>query len=55
MIRLYRLRRAGELLRAGRTVTETAYLVGFDSLTYFGHCYREHYQMTPTEFGSQLV
>ena len=55
LIRAYRLRRAGELLRAGKSVTETAYSVGFESVTYFGQCFREQYQVTPTEFVNQLV
>jgi DNA-binding response OmpR family regulator/nitrogen-specific signal transduction histidine kinase len=55
LIRMYRLRRAGELLRGGMTVTETAYSVGFESLTYFGQCFKEHYHITPTEFVNQIV
>lgn len=50
LIRTYRLRRAGEFLRAGRTMTDVAYSVGFDSVTYFGKCFKEQYQMTPSEF-----
>lgn len=55
LIRTYRLRRGSELLRSGKTVTETAYSVGFESVAYFGQCFREQYQMTPTEFANQLV
>ena len=55
LIRTYRLRRGRELLQSGKTVTETAYTVGFESVTYFGHCFKEQYQMTPTEFISRIV
>ncbi|GAB3641436.1 ATP-binding protein [Spirosoma arcticum] len=55
LIRTYRLRRGRELLQSGKTVTETAYTVGFESVTYFGHCFKEQYQMTPTEFISRTV
>lgn len=37
------------------TVTETAYGVGFDNVTYFGKCFKEQYQMTPTEFINQTA
>ncbi len=50
LIRTYRLRRGSELLRSGKTVTETAYSVGFESVTYFGQCFKDEYRMTPTEF-----
>ncbi len=50
LIRAYRLRRAGEMLRAGKTVTDTTYSVGFESLTYFGYCFKEQYGVTPSEF-----
>lgn len=55
LIRTYRLRRGRQLLESGKTVTETAYTVGFESVTYFGHCFKEQYQMTPTEFISRTV
>ncbi|MBD2752345.1 ATP-binding protein [Spirosoma validum] len=55
LIRTYRLRRGSELLRSGKTVTETAYSVGFESVTYFGQCFKEVYQMTPTEFINQYT
>ncbi|RRB07823.1 hybrid sensor histidine kinase/response regulator transcription factor [Larkinella rosea] len=50
LIRNYRLKRATYFLREGFTSTETAYRVGFDSPAYFTKCFRELYQMTPTEF-----
>ncbi|WP_170299079.1 hybrid sensor histidine kinase/response regulator transcription factor [Larkinella terrae] len=50
VIRNYRLKRAVYYLRQGLTSSETAYQVGFDSPAYFTKCFRELYQMTPTEF-----
>ena len=49
-IRSYRLKRATELLQQGIPSSETAYRVGFESPAYFTKCFREAYQMTPTEF-----
>lgn len=50
LIRTHRLRRATELLRAGHSVAETAYLVGFDHPSNFATAFKEMYQQTPTEF-----
>lgn len=50
LIRNYRLNRATELLKEGVTISETAYKVGFNSLAYFSKCFRDVYQMTPSEF-----
>ncbi|WP_345265451.1 hybrid sensor histidine kinase/response regulator transcription factor [Nibrella viscosa] len=50
LIRRYRLRRATELLRSGRNVSETAYLVGYDSPSHFAAIFKEFYQQTPSEF-----
>ncbi|WP_080055047.1 hybrid sensor histidine kinase/response regulator transcription factor [Spirosoma aerolatum] len=53
-IRAYRLRRATDFLSQGYTSSETAYRVGFDSPAYFSKCFREAYQLTPTEFAAQI-
>ena len=50
LIRYYRLHKASDLLRAGHNVSETAYLVGFETPAYFGHCFKDYYQITPSEF-----
>jgi signal transduction histidine kinase/DNA-binding response OmpR family regulator len=49
-IRLYRLRRAVQLLQAGHSVSETAYQIGFDNPSYFATAFKEHYQKTPSEY-----
>ncbi|WP_185731524.1 ATP-binding protein [Larkinella rosea] len=49
-IRNYRLRKAAGLLKAGYPVSETAYLVGFDSPSYFGQCFKELFALSPSEY-----
>lgn len=50
VIRQYRLRKAVELLRLGHPASETAYLVGFESPSYFTRVFREFYQQTPMDY-----
>jgi len=50
LIRQYRLRKAAELLRTGRNVSETADLTGFSTPSHFATVFKEAYQQTPTEF-----
>lgn len=50
LIRQYRLRKAIDLLRLGHSAAETAYLVGFESPSYFTKVFREFYQQTPTSY-----
>jgi DNA-binding response OmpR family regulator len=53
IIRDYRLKRATQFLKAGHTVSETAYLVGFESPSYFSHSFKEKYQISPSEYHQQ--
>ena len=53
VIRLYRLKRATELLQGGLGVAETAYKVGFETASHFGKVFRDQYQMTPGQFARQ--
>ena len=53
IIRNYRLRRATDFLLAGHPVSEAAYLVGFESPSYFGQCFKEKYQIAPSEYQQQ--
>jgi DNA-binding response OmpR family regulator len=53
LIRNYRLKRATHYLRRGQSVAETAYLVGFESPSYFTKCFRDLYQLTPSEFAEE--
>jgi signal transduction histidine kinase/AraC-like DNA-binding protein len=50
LIRQYRLRKAADLLRAGHSVAETAYAVGFETPAYFGQCFKELFNITPGRF-----
>ncbi len=45
-----RLVRAAELLRGDANVSETAYAVGFKSVSHFSHRFRRHYGTTPSTF-----
>lgn len=49
-IRSYRLKRACTYLQEGISVAETSYRVGFESPAYFTKCFRDAYQLTPSEF-----
>lgn len=49
-IRIYRLRRAAELLRGGYPVSETAFMVGFEHPANFATSFKEVFRQTPTEF-----
>ncbi|RIV26754.1 hybrid sensor histidine kinase/response regulator [Fibrisoma montanum] len=50
IIRNYRLRRATDFLRAGHSVSDTAYRVGFDNPAYFTTVFKQVYQRTPSDF-----
>ncbi|WP_421825762.1 response regulator [Larkinella sp.] len=50
LIRQYRLRKAIDLLRLGHSAAETAYLVGFETPSYFTKVFREFYHQTPTSY-----
>jgi len=50
-IRSIRLKRAVQLLEEKRmTITEVAYEVGFNDLTYFARCFRKQYNKSPSEY-----
>ena len=53
-IRTMRLKRAAELLRQkSGSVSEVAYQVGFNHLSYFARCFKEQYGKLPHEYGQQ--
>ncbi len=52
-IRSLRLKRAAQLLeQQAATVSEIAYMTGFNSPAYFRKCFREQFGTTPTEYAS---
>ncbi|MFQ5568412.1 MAG: two-component regulator propeller domain-containing protein [Rhodothermales bacterium] len=56
LIRTIRLERAAELLRNREGyISEIAYAVGFNSLSYFNRRFREQYGMTPSKYLEQAA
>ncbi len=54
-IRNFQLKRAIQLLEDKRkTITEVAYEVGFNDLTYFARCFRKLYKKSPSEYISKI-
>ncbi len=55
-IRRMRLQRAGELLKKQvGNVSEVAYQVGFNSLSYFAKCFKEFHNYTPREYAKRVA
>ena len=53
-LRTIRLKRAAELLaRNSDNVTQIAYSVGFNSLSYFNKCFKEQFGVTPGQFAEK--
>jgi len=53
-IRHYRLYKAKPLLIDGKPIAHVADLVGFTSANYFTRCFKQLFDVTPTEFIAQL-
>ncbi|WP_462252487.1 hybrid sensor histidine kinase/response regulator transcription factor [Ekhidna sp.] len=54
-IRDIRLKRSVEFIKAGHSISETAYSVGFESPSYFTKIFKARYKKTPSEFASELT
>lgn len=55
LLRSYRLRQAAQLLTQGQPVSEVAYRVGFETLSYFSKCFKEQFGQSPSDFASDSV
>lgn len=53
-IKTIRLKKAAQLIEnnAG-SISEIAYMVGFDNLSYFTRCFKEFYKISPSEYKNQ--
>ena len=55
-LRTIRLKRAAELLsKNSDNVTQIAYSVGFNSLSYFNKCFKEQFGVTPGQFAEENI
>lgn len=52
-IKTIRLQKAAELLRAGHTVSEVAFQVGFNDPNYFSRSFKKKFDIAPSEFRAQ--
>lgn len=51
LLRNFRLKRAAQILaQQGENVTQVAYMVGFNNLSYFAKCFKELYGVAPSKF-----
>jgi signal transduction histidine kinase/CheY-like chemotaxis protein/AraC-like DNA-binding protein len=50
-LRTFRIKRAGQLLQKGMTVSETMYAIGINSRPYFIKSFKEIFGMLPSEYG----
>lgn len=54
-LRNYRLKRAAQILaQQGNTVTQAAYSVGFNNLSYFAKCFKELFGVTPSDYKKEV-
>lgn len=53
-IKTIRLKKAAQLIEnnAG-SISEIAYMVGFDNLSYFTRCFKQYYKVSPSEYKNQ--
>jgi AraC-like DNA-binding protein len=55
IIKQYRLKKAVTYLKQGKNVSETAYLAGFETPSYFIQCFKGFYKITPKEFSRSNI
>jgi len=55
-VRTYRLKEALKLLSTNNyNVSEVAYMVGFNTVSYFNRCFKKSYNITPSEYVEKLI
>jgi signal transduction histidine kinase/DNA-binding response OmpR family regulator/sugar lactone lactonase YvrE len=55
LLKQYRLKKATELLATGDAIANVAYKSGFESASYFSQCFKESYNVSPSEFQRNLI
>lgn len=50
LIKQYRLKKAAQLLRSGHNASETAYMTGFETPSYFSVSFKNFYGVSPSEY-----
>lgn len=55
LVKQFKLKKAKILLVSGRNVSETAYLSGFETSSYFIHCFKEFYKITPKIYSKNYI
>ncbi|GAO31906.1 helix-turn-helix domain-containing protein [Geofilum rubicundum] len=56
LIRKIRVQKAEQLLLSGKyNITETANLVGLNSISYFRECFKEEYGLSPSEYIKKIM
>jgi signal transduction histidine kinase/DNA-binding response OmpR family regulator len=54
-IKQTRLKKSIELLDTGKSISNIAYQVGFESPSYFAQCFKEVYNLTPSDYQKETV
>ena len=50
IIKIYRLKKAAEFLKQNHSVSEVAYMTGFNTPSYFTKCFKEYFGKTPNTY-----
>ncbi|WP_435522853.1 helix-turn-helix domain-containing protein [Chryseobacterium indoltheticum] len=50
IIKIYRLKKAAQFLKQNYSVSEVAYMTGFNTPSYFTKCFKEYFGKTPNTY-----